>query len=129
MGDSFKIGDNEHTINNYELVNKTSYQYRECVNDKCNDYIKTVLPKTGDNVLVLEISNLDKLSSDFLTNSFGLQYENKKYYGNNLQFIDTHDNKIYYSVSNAIKNTGKLSVVITMRDKRYNIELNGGEHE
>ena len=126
LNDSFKLGNNTHQIINYSVVDKTSYQYDECIEDKCNNYTKTVLPKTGDVVLVLEMSNLDKLNDNFLKSAFGIKYDDKTILGSNIKLIDANDNKIYLSVNSIIKEASNLVLIITTRENIYNISLNGG---
>ena len=125
LNETFTIKDSSHQINSYEITDKTSYEYQECVEDKCSNYTKTVSPRIGDITLVLDISDLDKLSDDFLKSAIGLRHENKTIYGNNIKLIDRHDNKVYLSVSNSVKNADKLTLVITTREKKYNILLKG----
>ena len=124
--DTIKIKNEEYQINNYEMIDKAEYKYQECVNDKCNDYVKVVSPKVGDMVLVLDISNLEKLSNSFLNSAFGLKYDNNTVYGNEIKYLDKHDNKLYLSVPSNSKNASNITLTITTREKLYNIVLNGG---
>ena len=126
LNDTFKINNYEHKVISYELVDKTSYQYQECVDEKCNTYTKTISPKTGEMVLVLEISDLKELSDNFLKNSLGLKYGDKKVYGSDIKIIDHHENKVYLSVQSNVNKASNLSLIITTREHRYNISLNGG---
>jgi len=126
LNDSFKIKNEEYQINNYELYDKTEYHYQECVDGKCNDYVKVVSPKVGDIVLSLDITNLEKMSDDFLNSAFGLKYENVTVYGNEVKYLDKHDNKLYLSIPSNAKNSNNITLTITTRDKLYNIVLNGG---
>jgi hypothetical protein len=129
MNESFNINGNSHQIINYEILDRTEYQYEECVNEVCNNYIKPVSPRTGDAVLVLEITDLDKLSEDFLSSAIGLQYNNKTVYGNNLKYLDRHDNKVYLSVNAVVRNVDNLKAIITTRSNKNIITLGGGNNE
>ena len=127
IGESFKINNNEYKINSYEILEKTSYEYEECINETCNNYTRTVSPSLGDNVLALEFDSIENLTDDFLNRTLGLKYDTKTYFGDELKLIDKYKNTLYFSIPSGVKNTGKLYLIITMRDKCYSISLNGGE--
>ncbi len=126
LNDTFIFGNTTHQITKYELLEKTEYEYEECVNEKCNNYTKVVSPKIGEIVLVLDISDLDKLSNNFLNSAFGLKYDGKSVYGNEIKYLDKHDNKVYFSVTSNIKSVSSLTLTIMTRSKLYNFVLNGG---
>ena len=126
LDDTFRIKGNEYQVNGFELSDKTSYTYQECISEKCNTFTKTITPKTGEVVLALEINNLKNLEDNFLKSSLGLKYGNKVLYGSEIKVIDRYENKIYLSVPNNIKEVSNLSLTITTRENKYNINLNGG---
>ena len=125
MNDTLTINNNSFIIKRYELSNKTSYLYEECISEKCDNYVKMVSPKVGEIVLSLEIDNLEKLSDDFLKSAFGLKYNNKTLYGDDVKYIDKHDNMLYFSVPSNIQNINNLVLTITTRSKIYEITLGG----
>ena len=129
MNDSFNINGNSHQIINYEISDRSEYQYEECVNEICNNYIKTVSPRMGEAVLVLEITDLDKLSDDFLSSAIGLQYNQKTVYGNEIKYLDRHENKVYLSVKNVVKTVNDLKIFIITRSNKNIITLGGGNNE
>lgn len=126
INDTFKVNGNEHQVLSYEFTDKTTYQYQECVEEKCNNYIKTVMPKTGEVVLILEITNLDKLDDNIIKSSLGIKYNNKKLLGSDIKVIDRHENKVYLSVNSSMKTSTSLTLVVTTRENIYNINLIGG---
>ena len=129
MNEVFKINNDEYKILNYEVLDRTSFQYEECENEVCNTYTKTVSPIVGEAVLALEIENMDKLSDDLLSSIIGLTYNNKNVYGSDIKLLDRHDNVAYYSVKSVVKSVNDLKLLITTRNNKYKIALGGGSSE
>ena len=129
INDNFVINDNDHKIISYEISDKASYQYEECVNEVCNTFTKIVSPRTGEMVLTLEITDMEKLSDDFLNSAIGLFYNKKMTYGNDIKLLDRHNNKVYLSVKSVVKSLDELTLVITTRNNKYNILLSGDDDE
>ena len=123
LNDTFMIEGVDHQVLSYNIYNKTSYEYDECNENKCDKYTKLVLPTTGEDVLEIKISNLDKLSDEFLDNYLALKYGNKAINSNVLKIIDRHENSVYISVPQIIANETNITLVINTRKSEYNIVL------
>lgn len=125
INDEFNVLDNKIKITNYSLLDRTMYQYEECIDNKCSAYTKIISPNVGEIVLTIEGDNLDKLSDDFLNSAIGLKYNDIIYTGKDIKLISKYKNKVYYSVPGFLKNAEKFYLTITMRDIRYNISMGG----
>ena len=123
INEEFTIFDNSIKINSYSLLDRATYKYEECIENKCSTYTKIVSPNVGEVVLTLEIDNLDKLSDDFLNSAIGLKYNDIIYTGKDIKLISKYKNNLYYSVPSFLKNTERFYLTITMRNSRYNILL------
>ena len=129
LNDTFTINNSSHQVVNYHIYDKTSYEYEECVNEKCRKYTKTVVPKIGNAVLVVEISDLSKLDDDFLDNYIGLKYDNTTISGKDVKLISRHDNLLYLDVPSVAKKDSVKTLIINMRKNEYDIILGVGANE
>ena len=129
IGDSFTIGNDSYIVKSYQIGNKASYQYQECNDTKCNNFTKIVHPKTGEVILTLEIDGLEKLDDNLINSYFGLKYEDKAIYGNDIKLMARYENKVYLSVSSVIQNKPDLALTVNMRSGDYYISLSGGNSE
>ena len=129
INNTFNINDISIEVRNYSILNKTSYVYEECNNNSCNKYTKVVIPKLGDRVLKLTISNLDKLSDDFVKNYFGLKYRNNILYGSDIEILSRYNNDIYLGIPSMVHDEDRLSLVINTRDREYDVLLKEGKNE
>lgn len=123
----FTINDNKYQINNFEVANKMSYQYKECANNNCDTYKKIVSPSIGEVVMALEIEELDTLSQDFLNSAIGIENNNTIYNGKAIRLLDIHENTVYYSIPNF--NNNSFTLLVTTRGVRYKIMLGGETNE
>lgn len=121
----FEIDNNKYQIINYLLSDKETYQYEECIQEKCNKYTKIVFPNTGELVLTLEINDLDKLSDEVLSSAFGIKYNDTVFTGKSVKLINKHDNKVYYSVPRFLKQVNGFTILVNTRKVRYNIVVGG----
>ena len=128
-GDVFTISNNEYQVLDYEILTKTSYVYDECKANKCNSYTKLVSPKLGNNVLVVEIKNLSKLTNEFLKNYVGLKYRNNTLYGSDIEIIDRYENKIYLGITSMVHKEDKIVLIFNTRNTEYDILLKDGVDE
>ena len=129
MEDNFEIGGNTHQILSFKILNKTSFIYEECKNNKCNKYTKLVNPKLGYQVLVLEINDLEKLDDAFLENYIGLKYRNNTLYGSDINVIDRYQKYVYLEIPNLVHQEDRLVLTINTRSTEYDILLKGGVNE
>ena len=125
INDDIEINNTKISISYYSLLEKTSYQYEECVEDNCNTFMKRVLPNTGEIVLALSVSNLNELSDDFIKSAIGIKYNDKVYTGKDLTLIAKYNGILYYSVPSYLKSVKEFTVMITTREKQYNVLLEG----
>ena len=123
VNEEFELNGNNYSINSYFVLDKASYQYQECVEEICNNFVKRVLPNTGDVVLTIEVSNLNTLSDDFIKSAFGIMYNNVVYSGKKIKLIDKYENFLYYSVPSFLKNVDRFTLLISTRKTKYNILL------
>ena len=112
-------------ITNYTLLNKTTYKYEDCIEDKCKLYTKVVSPNTGEIVLVLEFNNTSNFSDDFINSAFGVKYNDMVYTGKEIKLISQNENTIYYSVPAFLESVSNFYLTVTTRDNRYNVLLGG----
>ena len=127
--DTFTINGNEHQVKSFELLNKATYIYENCVNNKCNKYTKIVSPKLGNKILKVEITNLEKLATETLDNYVGLKYRNKVLYGSDIVVVDKYQNNLYLDVPNLVHYEDKLILTINTRNREYDILLKEGLNE
>ena len=127
--DTFTVNNVDLKVTKYQLTDKTSYNYQECQNDKCNTYTKIISPKVGNKVMALTINNQDKLTDDFIQNYFGLKHRNIILYGNSIELINRYDDVIYLDVPNTVRADDRLVLTINTRKKEYNILLKEGIDE
>ena len=123
INESFVIDGKDITLKSYKLSNKDSYNYEECIDNKCSTFVKKVIPNTGEMVLSLTIEGANELSDDFVTSAFGLSEKSgKKYVGNDIKYVTRYANNLYYSVPSHLKDKS-FNLIITTRTMRYNIVL------
>lgn len=127
MGDEIKINNNILKISDYEISEKSSYQYEDCYMEKCSVYTKTVMPKIGETLLILEIDDNNFFNNDFYDNYVGLKYENRKLSTSDVKLIIRNENKLYFSASSEILKQDELTLQIKMRNIEYNVLLTKGE--
>lgn len=123
LNEEVYINGNSIIVKDVSFHDKTSYQYEECISDKCNSYIKRVNPNTGEVVLSIEISGLDMFSEDFVSSAFGIKNGDKTYTGNDIHFIARNGNYLYYSVPMYLQNEDNINLVINTRLNKYNFIL------
>ncbi len=124
-GEEFEVDKSKIVINKHLLQDKVSYNYQECVLDKCNTFIKKVTPNTGEMILSLELDGIDNLTDDFISSAFGIKYNDKIFTGKEIEFKAKNNNTIYYSVPSFLKDTNGFVLLITVRGTRYNVLLEG----
>ena len=125
----FRVGEYLYKIMNASLSDKVSYQYEECIDDKCTSYIKKLIPNTGTSILTIEFDNIGGLSNDFLNNSFGVSYYNKVYNGKDIELLDIHDNTVYYSLPIYVQSIDNVKLFVMVRPIKYNFILQGETNE
>lgn len=125
LNEEFEINNNKITIKSYSILERETYNYQDCILDKCNTYIKRIIPNTGEVILALELDDIAGLSDDFLSSAFGIKYNDKVFTGKDIEYKDKNNNYIYYSVPSFLKNTDDFTLLVTTRNTRYNIILKG----
>ena len=129
MGEEFSINDINLKVYDYRMIDKTSYVYEECHNNQCVNYTKIVNPKLGERVLELKISNLNKLSDDFLNNYIGLKYRNNILYGSDIEILSRNNDSVYLSITRMVHDEDKMVLTINSRNKEYDVLLKEGLNE
>ena len=112
-------------LKSFELGKKTSYTYNECL-DKCNTFVKTVVPNLNNCVLTLEVIETDydeTLWNNYLGISYTLNGNNYYVSGKDISVLDRHDAKIYLSVPERVMDATKINLVFNIRNIEYDIEL------
>ena len=127
IGDEIKINNSTLKINDYEISEKSSYQYEDCYMEKCSVYTKTVMPKIGETLLILEIDDNNFFNNDFYDNYIGLRNENRKLSTSDVKLIIRNENKLYFSASSEFLKQDELTLQIKMRNIEYNVLLTKGE--
>ena len=127
MGDEIKINNSTLKIANYEILEKSSYQYEDCYMEKCSVYTKTIMPKIGETLLILEIDDNNFFNNDFYDNYVGLRNENRKLSTSDVKLIIRNENKLYFSASSEFLKQDELTLQIKMRNIEYNVLLTKGE--
>ena len=112
-----------YQVNSFQLLDKATYTYENCVNDKCNNLTKVVKAKLGNRVLAIEMENQEKLSDVFLNNYVGLKYNDNTLYGSDIQVLDRYKNTIYLGVPSLVHEYDKILLTINTREKEYDILL------
>lgn len=125
-GDVVNINNDEFQVINHNLLNKTTYKYESCINNKCSLYTKIVKPKLGNQILAIEINNLEKLSDEYLKNYIGLKYRDNILYGSDLEVVDRHHDMLYLSIPTLVHEEDKLVLIINARSIEYDILLKEG---
>lgn len=140
LGESI-IKDSSLSINNVEINDIFNYQTTICAGSSCDTYNKLIMAsdtlfKTKTLLKIGITYKLDKSISYMGLNNFGelvkdfgeIKYivDNKTYY---TKFIDVtpsdyDGNDIYLETTSAIKQSSNLSLILTIRDKRYVYLLN-----
>jgi hypothetical protein len=123
MNDSINIGDKTIAIKNYKFYDKTSFEYEECNEDKCNKYTKKVTPYLGEAIMSIEVEGIENIKEDFMKSAFGIKDNDKIYNGKDIKFVAKNDNILYYSVPKHLTSTENLKLLITTRKVRNNILL------
>lgn len=127
MEEEIPIENNTFNILKYTYVNQTTYQYRECLNDLCKDFTKSIVPGLNNSVLMLEIANLNNYSSVFYENSLGINYllNNIEYNvsAKDIKVLGTNNNILYLSVPKKVVESTEVKLTINLRDKIYMIGL------
>jgi hypothetical protein len=122
LDENISINDNTVVVKEYKFLDKDSYKYEECNENKCDTYIKKVIPNTGQLVLTVTLENASTLSDDFVSSAFGIvETTGKKYIGNDIKYLTRYGNNLYYSVPSHLKSNGRL--LITTRTTRHVILL------
>ena len=128
LNDTITIDNNDIKITNFNFYEKTSYTYQECIEEKCNTFIKRIVPNLSESVLSLEIESND-LSDEFINSAIGIRDNNKIYTGNDIKLLGKNNNVLYYSVPSYLKTQDNVRLVINTRKTRYNILLKENNNE
>lgn len=129
--------DSVFLVDKYEIKDSFSENYRYCVNNKCYSGISHINPMEvyTDEKTVLKLETSLEENDDyvfdvfnneekFLTAFASINIDNKNYSITNIT-PDTFSSKnVYFLVNNSIKNKENVDLVLTIRDKRYIINLN-----
>ena len=131
------VGESTVQIDGYEIADNFYYTYEKCKNDKCReitDYVSAGHGTTNisPTLLILDANTkLDKSSaytkaisntSDFYEHFVTIEYDGVEVTTKNLTPTIV-DDKIVLQVPDKIKNAKTIKLVITIRDKKYKIEL------
>lgn len=117
---------NEHTlkIKNYDLVDSTSYMYKECIEtEQCNIYTKSVIPNNNSVVLVLDIENSSSMENTFFENYLWFYYADKEISSKNIKLLSQNEDVLYFQVPISAKTAYDYEIVIKTRSVDYHIDL------
>lgn len=125
----FSINNISLQVKDFSITSKTSYVYEECYSKVCNKYTKMVIPKLGDKVLKITITNLSQLSDDFLKNYLGIKYRNNILYGSDINILARNNEDVYLGIPSLVHDEDRLLLIINTRDTEYDILLKEGKSE
>lgn len=123
-------------LNSYKLDNQYLYNYEACVRAVCSDMTDVVtadLSKGKTLMIVKGKLDLDKNSSFVLNrknkNSFFDSFISVNYDGNESRVKDLTpsflNNEYILEVDNGVLNANKINMLITIRNKKYEVALKG----
>jgi len=131
------LGNSKIKISNYEIKDNYIYEYNYCINGTCrtlNDVVSAgyTSSKIKPTLLIIDVkTTLDKNTTygktiktinTFYENFFTVEYDGKESSTKNITPANLN-NKIVLQTSAKIKDASDLNLVITIRDKTYNIDL------
>lgn len=141
-GKEYKIGDNitfeyvaknnkEIIIENSEFLDKTQYNRYICTSTGCNINPIELSSSPGYKILKIDFSSSDFEGLDFIDfcKKYGkIKYENskgKETYHNMIDAVQVkyEGKEVFLKVSDEVANSKNLSLVYTLRNKRYIIKI------
>ena len=123
LNDNISINGFNIMIKDYQFYDKTSYEYEECIEDKCSTFIKKVVPAPGEIIMALELEGIENVTDDFARSAFGIRDNDKIYNGKDIKYVAKANNYLYYSVPKYLKTANNIKLLITTRGIRNNITL------
>ncbi len=129
VDNTITLKNREYTVENITLSEKASYQYEECVEDKCTTYTRKITPNTGEMVLTVVFDTAEGLSYDYLNSALGFKYFDRMYTGKEVQLVDMNFGTLYYTVPIYIKSVTSLDIYIVDRPFKYILKMQGEENE
>ena len=129
INDKFTFNDKELTVSKYELLETTSYKYQDCVENDCTEYVKNIVPKLNDIVLVLNVNNVGEVDKDLLSNSISIRYDDKLVTSKDLNVIAQNNDILYISVPKSVMDSESLSFSLNTHYKEIKTILRSKNNE
>lgn len=146
LNEEVKLDNYKLSISNYEIQEKITNTYKQCMNNECFDLKEMIVPSIGEKekaILKIEgnFEYEEKINNIINLYNFIEKYGSIKYTINGNEYTETNDfkevqaiktkqnNVFYIEINKEIINAEKISISFNLRNKTYTYILRGDTSE